>query len=100
MYDYMRALEERFNSKPSYEQRQQLEAMRQGVSALLDKEGRKKLLRLVDGHTMAQEEMALTSFTAVFRLAWGIAAELSTDSSYSYDQEQATRFQEGADPDG
>ncbi len=86
MYDYMRALEERFNSKPSYEQRQQLIAMRQEVSALLDKEGRKKLLRLVDGHTMAQEEMALTSFTAGFRLTWGIATELSTNK--------------GADPDG
>lgn len=49
---------------------------------------------------MAQEEMALTSFIAGFRLAWGIAAELSTDSNYSYDQEQAARFQEGADPDG
>ena len=40
------------------------------------------------------------SFIAGFRLAWGIAAELSTDSNYSYDQEQAARFQEGADPDG
>ena len=57
MYDYMRALEDRFNSKPSYEQRQQLEAKHQEVSALLDKEGRKKLLQLVDAHTLAQEEM-------------------------------------------
>jgi hypothetical protein len=31
--------------------------------------------------------MALTIFIAGFRLAWGIAAEVSTDSSYSYDQE-------------
>ena len=100
MYDYMRALEDRFNSKPSQAQRQQLIAMRQEVSALLDKQGKKRLLRLVDAHTMAQEEMALTSFIAGFRLAWGIAAELSTDSNYSYDQEQAARFQEGADPDG
>ena len=100
MYDYMRALEERFNSKPSQAQRQQLIAMRQEVSALLDKEGRKKLLRLVDAHTLAKEEMALTSFIAGFRLAWGIVTELSTGSSYSYEQEQATRFQEGADPDG
>ena len=44
--------------------------------------------------------MALTIFIAGFRLAWGIAAEVSTDSSYSYEQEQATRFREGADPDG
>lgn len=100
MYDYMRALEDRFNSRPSYEQRQQLEAKRQEVSALLDKEGRKKLLQPADAHTLAKEEMALTSFIAGFRLAWGIAAELSTDSNYSYDQEQAARFQEGADPDG
>ena len=62
MYDYMRALEDRFNSRPSYEQRQQLEAKRQEVSALLDKAGRKKLLQLVDAHTLAKEEMALTSF--------------------------------------
>ena len=86
MYDYMRALEERFNSKPSQAQRQQLIAMRQEVSALLDKQGKKRLLRLVDAHTMAQEEMALTSFIAGFHLAWGIATELSTNK--------------GADPDG
>ena len=88
MYDYMRALEDRFNSKQSYEQRQQLEAKRQEVAALLDKQGKKKLLRLVDAHTMAQEEMALASFIAGFRLAWGIATELGADGSYSYEQEQ------------
>lgn len=100
MYDYMRALEDRFNAKPSQTQRQQLEAMRQEVAVLLNKEGRKKLLRLVDAHTIAQEEIALTSFIAGFRLAWGIATELNADDSYSYDQGHATRFQEGADPDG
>lgn len=88
MYDHMRALEDRFNSKPNHEQRQQLETKRQEVSALLDKQGRKKLLRLVDAHTMALEEMALASFIAGFRLAWGIAMELGADGSYSYEQEQ------------
>ncbi len=100
MYDYMRALEDRFNSRPSYEQRQQLEAKRQEVSALLDKEGRKKLLRLVDAHTLAKEKMALTSFIAGFRLAWGIATELSVDGSYSYEQEQLTCFRERGEPYG
>ena len=100
MYDYMRALEDRFNSRPIYEQRQQLEAKRQEVFALLDKAGRKKLLQLVDAHTLAKEEMALTSFIAGFRLAWGIVTELSTDSSYFCEQEQAARFREGVDPDG
>ena len=37
---------------------------------------------------MAQEEMALASFIAGFRLAWGIAMELGADGSYSYEQEQ------------
>ena len=89
MYDYMRALEDRFSPKSSYaEQRQELETYRQAVSALLDKQGRKKLLRLVDAHTAAQEEMALSSFIAGFRLAWGIAMELGADGKYSYEQEQ------------
>ena len=89
MYDYMKALEDRFS--PAFrnmEQRQELETYRQAVSALLDKQGRKKLLRLVDAHTAAQEEMALSSFIAGFRLAWGIAMELSADGNYSYEQEQ------------
>ena len=89
MYDYMKALEDRFAPViTDSEQRQELEAKRQAVSALLDKQGRKKLLRLVDAHTAMQEKMALSSFIAGFRLAWGIAMELGTDGSYSYEQEQ------------
>ena len=87
MYDYMRALEDRFAPRPNRKQRRKLEAKRQKVSALLDKEGKKKLLRLVDAHTTAQEEIALSSFNAGFRLAWGIAMELEADGSYSYQQE-------------
>ena len=88
MYNYMRALEDRFAPKPNHKRRQELEAKRQEVSALLDKQGKKKLLRLVDAHTMAQEEMALASFIAGFRLAWGIAMELRANGSYSYEREQ------------
>ncbi|MDE7002913.1 MAG: hypothetical protein K2P08_00650 [Oscillospiraceae bacterium] len=88
MYDYMRALEDRFAPKPNHKRRQELETKRQEVSALLDKQGKKKLLRLVDAHTMAQEEMALGSFIAGFRLAWGIAMELGANGSYFYEREQ------------
>lgn len=88
MYDYMRALEDKFAPKPNHKRRQELETKRQEVAALLDKQGRKKLLRLVDAHTMAQEEMALAGFIAGFRLAWGIATELGADGSYSYEREQ------------
>ena len=105
MYDYMRALEDRFNPKPSQKQRQQLEAMRQEIAALLDKEGRKKLLRLVDAHTMAQEEIALISFTTGFRLALGIAMELTADGRYSYEREweeinRRKNYGEGVEPHG
>ncbi len=88
MYDYMRALEDRFAPKPNQKQRQELESKRQEVAALLDKQGRKKLLRLVDAHTMAQEEAALNGFIAGFRLACGLAIELGADGSYSYEREQ------------
>lgn len=89
MYDYMRALEDRFSLRgKNVAQRQELEEMHQAVSTLLDKQGRKKLLRLVDAHTMVQEEMTLNGFIAGFRLAWGIVMELGTDGSYSYEQEQ------------
>ena len=100
MYNYMRALEDRFAPKPDHKQRRDLEAKRQEVAGLLDKQGRKKLLRLVDAHTMAQEEMALESFIVGFRLAWGIATELSVNSSYSYEQEQLTCFRERGEPHG
>ena len=105
MYNYMRALEDRFAPRPNRKQRRKLEAKRQKVSALLDKEGKKKLLRLVDAHTMAQEEIALSSFIAGFRLAWGIAMELRADGSYSYEQEQEAinrrkNCGEGADKHG
>ena len=88
MYNYMRALEDRFAPKPNHKRHQELETKRQEVATLLDKQGRKKLLRLVDAHTMAQEEMELASFIAGFRLAWGIAMELRTDGSYSHEREQ------------
>lgn len=88
MYDYMRALEDRFAPKPNHKRCQELETKRQEVAALLDKQGKKKLLRLVDAHTMAQEEMALESFVAGFCLAWGITMELGADGSYSYERGQ------------
>ena len=83
----MRALEARFAPRPNRKQRRKLEAKRQEVSALLDKESKKKLLRLVDAHTRTQEEVALSSFVAGFRPAWGIAMELGAEGSCSYKRE-------------
>lgn len=48
MYDYIRAPKRRFAPKLNHKRRQELEGKRQEVAALLDKQARKKLLRLVD----------------------------------------------------
>jgi hypothetical protein len=85
---HVRLLEDRFAPEPNHGQRRDLENKRQEVATLLDKQGKKKLLRLVDTHTMVQEEIALASFIAGFRLVWGIAMELGADGSYSYEREQ------------
>ena len=38
---------------------------------------------LVDDQALLREETSLASFTAGFKLAWGIAKELDTDGLYS-----------------
>ena len=48
----------------------------------------KKLLRLLDAQNMLLEEATLLSFTAGFKLAWGIAGELGAPYSYDTDEEQ------------
>lgn len=57
MYNYMRVRGDRFTPKLDRKQRRDLETTRQEVSTLLDKQGRKKLLRLVDAQTMALEKL-------------------------------------------
>lgn len=69
MCDYMRALEGIFTPKArNAERHQELKTYRQVVATLLDKQRRKKLLRLLDVHAAMQEELALNSFIAGFRL--------------------------------
>ena len=53
MYDYMKALQERFDKKPP------------------------------DAQNILLEEATLLSFTAGFKLAWGMAKELETDGLYA-----------------
>ena len=49
----------------------------------MDDEKRKKLLRLLDAQNILLEEATLLSFTAGFKLAWGMAKELETDGLYA-----------------
>ena len=54
----------------------------------MDAEGRKKLLRLLDAQNALLAESTLMSFTAGFKLAWGMAKELEADGLYSFEREE------------
>ena len=84
MNDYMKALHQRFFRKPNLtELEKEIETARQEVRDCLDKNQRRRLMDLVDGQALLREEISQASFTAGFKLAWGIAKELEADGLYS-----------------
>ena len=92
MNDYMRALHQRFFREPvCAEQRQEIEATRQALQQRLLKSERRMLLRILDAQALMQEEISLASFTAGFKLAWGLSKELEADGLYSFDEEETER---------
>ncbi len=54
----------------------------------MDAAGRRKLLRLLDAQNALLVEAKLMSFTAGFKLAWGMAKELEADGLYSFELEE------------
>ena len=92
MNDYMTALYQRFFQEPDFtELEEEMEQTRQEVRDCLDKLQRRKLMQLVDTQNLLREKTSLASFTAGFKLAWGIAKELEADGLYSFDYEQEQR---------
>ena len=92
MNDYMTALYQRFFQEPDFtELEKEIEQTRQEVRDCLDKLQRRKLMQLVDAQSLLREKTSLASFTAGFKLAWGIAKELEADGLYSFDYEQEQR---------
>lgn len=88
MNDYMKALHQRFFRKPNLtELEKEIETARQDVRDCLDKAQRRRLMDLVDGQALLREEISLASFTAGFKLAWGITKELEADGLYSSQEE-------------
>ena len=80
MKDYMTALHRRFFRKPDVtELENEIETARREVRDCLGKLERRRLMDLVDAQALLREEISLASFTAGFKLAWGIAKELETD---------------------
>ena len=94
MYEYMRALHTKFFREPEYaELREQIRQQHGELSAQMDTETRKKLLRLVDALEELSDKISFTGFVAGFRLASGLAKELAQEAPYSFvaDQEQFAR---------
>ena len=92
MNDYMRALHQRFFREPDVsELEEDIENTRQEVRDCLDKMQRRRLMHLVDTQNLLREETSLASFTAGFKLAWGLSKELEADGLYSFDEEETER---------
>ena len=45
----------------------------------------------MDSQNLLKEEISLASFTAGFKLAWGLSKELEADGLYSFDEEETER---------
>ena len=88
MYDYMKALQKRFDRQVHGELDAQIEYAQEELRQDMDAAGRKKLLRLIDAQNTLLFEATLMSFTAGFKLAWGMVKELETDGLYSFEQEE------------
>ena len=93
MQDYMRALQDRFDSDPPMDAEMKEEADRifEDLCSNLDRGGRNQLLRLVDIQDAQREKAALNSFISGYKLAWGIHRELTDEPLYSYEREQEDR---------
>ncbi len=91
MYDYMKALQKRFDRQVHGELDAQIEYAQEELRQDMDAAGRKKLLRLIDAQNALLTESALMSFTAGFKLAAGIAGELGTPYSFDADEEQKAK---------
>ena len=88
MYDYMKALQKRFDRQPHPELDAQVDRVQAELRRDMDATGRKKLLRLLDAQNALLAESTLMSFTAGFKLAWGMAKELEADGLYSFELEE------------
>lgn len=61
------------------------------VRDCLNKFQRRRLMHLVDSQNLLREEISLASFTAGFKLAWGLSKELESDGLYYFDEEETGR---------
>ena len=91
MYDYMKAMQKRFDRQEYPELAEQIEYAHEDLRRDMDAAGRRKLLRLLDAQNTLLVESKLMSFTAGFKLAAGIAGELGTPYSFDVDEEEKAK---------
>ena len=88
MYDYMKALQKRFDRQEHSKLDTQIERAQEELRWNMDAAGQKKLLRLLDAQNTLLVDSTLMSFTAGFKLARGMAKELEADGLYSFEKEE------------
>ena len=88
MYDYMKALQKRFDCQEHSKLDAQIKSAHEELRRDMDAAGRRKLLRLLDAQNALLVEATLMSFTAGFKLAWDVAGEPGAPYSYDTDEEQ------------
>ena len=91
MYDYMKALQKRFERQEHSKLDTQIERAQEELRRDMDAAGRRKLLRLIDAQNALLVESKLMSFTAGFKLAAGIAGELEAPYSFDADEEEKAK---------
>ena len=94
MYDYMKALQKRFDRQEHSELDTQIERAQEELRRDMDAAGRRKLLHLLDAQNALLAESTLMSFTAGFKLAWGMVKELEADGLYSFDADEEEKAKE------
>ena len=82
----------RFDRQEHSELDEQVKCAQEELRRDMDAAGRKKLLRLLDAQNTLLVESKLMSFTAGFKLAWGMAKELEADGLYSFEREEEERI--------
>ena len=91
MYDYMKALQKRFDCQEHSKLDAQIKSAHEELRWDMDAAGRRKLLRLLDAQNTLLVESKLMSFTAGFKLAAGIAGELGTPYFFDADEEEKAK---------
>ena len=70
---------------------EQVERAQKELRRDMDAAGHRRLLRLLDAQNALLTESTLMSFTAGFKLAWGIAGELGAPYSFDADEEEKAK---------